>query len=111
MGCSMDRCNDGVSLCCHGRKPTPQLYKDCPRHARNGSQLGGSLLSMHAHTATLFASGQEAAQRQHCLTRRSLILILYRLHFEHDVLGAALYTHLGNITKLNWHHSTLRSHS
>ena len=27
MGCSMDRCNDGVSLCCHGRKPTPNFTR------------------------------------------------------------------------------------
>ena len=35
----------------------------------------------------------------------------YLLHFEHDVLSASLYTHLGNITRLTWHHSTPRRHS
>ena len=66
---------------------------------------------MHAHTATLLAPEREAAWRPPGLTRRSPILALYRLHVEYDVQGAALHTHLGNITEVNWHHSTLRCHS
>ena len=89
----------------------PATLQGLPTTCAQWRGLGRSLLSMHAHTATLFATGQEAYQRRHCLTRRSLILILSRWHVEHDALGAALSAHLGNITKLNWLDGTLRSRS
>ena len=40
MGCSMDRCNDGVSLSCHGRKPTrnfTRIARDMRAMAPTGS--------------------------------------------------------------------------
>lgn len=89
----------------------PATLQGLPATCAQWRRLGRSLLSMHAHTATLFATGQEAAQRRHCLTRRSLILILPRWHFEDDALGAALCTHLGNVAKINWLDGTLRGRS
>ena len=104
----------GVMTVCRclvmGANP-PATLQGLPTTCAQWRRLGRSLLSMHTRTATLFATEQEAAQKRHCPTRRSLILILSRWHFEHDALGAALCTHLGNITELNWLDGTLRGRS
>ena len=48
MGCSMDRCNDGVSLSCHGRKPTRNFTRIA--HDMRAMAPTGSFSVVYAHT-------------------------------------------------------------
>lgn len=110
MGCSMDRSMTVCRCVVMGANPPPTLQGSPTTRAQWQPTGWFSVVYARTHGNTVRVRAGSSPKTA-LPTRRSPILILYRLHFEHDVLGAALYTHLGNITKLNWHHSTLRGHS